>query len=150
MNIKRLKKNSQGVSFTELILIVAIIAILSAATVPLGINFLRKGYLKNTRDVLVSYLNSAHILSIGPKNGTGWGVYVTPSDITLFSGTSYATRNSAFDSEYEIPAGVNIDPSEITFTKYTGKTSQTSIYMEGADGSSHTISVNSNGDISYE
>jgi Tfp pilus assembly protein FimT len=140
-------RKSAGITLVEILLTIGIISILSAGTMPLGISFLQRNHLRNTKDVLISYLNTARIFSIGAKNGSVWGVNVSEDEITLFSGTGYATRDPEFDTKYNIPQDVNVTLEEVIFSKYIGETSETSFLLEGATNESHTVSTNTKGDI---
>lgn len=140
-------RKSAGITLVEILLTIGIISILSAGTIPLGIGFLQRNHLRNTRDVLISYLNTARIFSIGAKNSNVWGVNVSENEITLFSGASYAARDPEFDTKFNIPKDVNVSLEEVSFSKYIGETSATSFLLEGAANESQTVSTNTKGDI---
>ncbi len=150
MHLNKTKENTKGISLIELALVIALLAILSSASIPLGIGFLRRNNLKNTRDVLVSYLNTAQISSISARNGSEWGLAVTGDKIVLFNGENYSSRNLAFDLEYNIPSDILVTPSEILFDKYSGETTETSITIENIDGNSYTVYVSSEGNTTLD
>lgn len=142
-------RESKGISLVELILAVAIIAILSAVTLPMGSRFIQKSHAKTTTETLVSYLNSSRIFSQSAKEGTTWGVYITQDRITLYSGTDYATRNTALDQEYNVPASVTLNPvpTEISFTKESGETTGGIITITEAEGNFQTLTIDTEGNV---
>ena len=148
--LARKKANSEGVSLLELLLSISLIAILSAAAFPLGASFIQRNQLKNTRDVLLSYLNTSRAFSMGGKNGSSWGVYINEDAVTLFSGLNYTSRDGAFDQEFEIPASVNVTPSEVTFDKHSGNSQETEINLYGAENSSYKILIDAEGNVSLD
>jgi len=145
--IKRKKYNSKGLGLMELILVIALISILSATTMPLGVRFMQKGHVKNTRDTLISYLNTSKIFALSGKNDNNWGVNVTQDEITLFNGTNYLNRNISLDQDYDIPQSVTITSSEIIFLKESGDTTGGTISINGSEGTSYQITVDTEGNV---
>lgn len=113
-------KYKSGISIIEIILVIAIVAIIGAATIPLGAQFLNRNSLKNKTNELVTSLNIAQINAMSGKDDSRWGVTVSGNQIVMFQGDSYSTRNSTFDVTYTIPASVSITSFEVVFSKVTG------------------------------
>ncbi len=144
------KNNHLGFGYIETILVVALSLVLATESFSLGSGFLQRNNLRNTRDVLISYLNSASTFSIVGKGGQTWGVHISSDKITQFQGASFSGRNAGFDTSYRIPGNVTVTPIEIIFGKYTGETNETAIDLIGNAGSSYTIRIDSEGIVSYE
>jgi len=81
------------------------------------------------------------------KENSSWGVSTTGNDIIVFKGSSYATRDSAFDQAFNHPNSINITSHEIIFTQYTGDTTQTTYSISNNQNETFTVSVNQVGNI---
>jgi len=139
--------NSVGISLVEILLTVALMSVLSATTLPLGIKFIQKNQVKNTRDTLISYLNASKSFAISGKHDNSWGVNITETKITLFNGNSFASRNTSLDQEYKIPGNVTVTPMEIIFAKESGDTSGNTINIYCQEGTSYKIVVDTQGNV---
>lgn len=146
---ERKKYDKEGISLVELLLTVAIIGILSGATIPLGIKFNQKSQFRNTRDSLVSYLNTAKSFAISGRYNNNWGVYVTDTQIILFNGSDFSSRDTTLDQDYNIPASVSITSAEIIFSKETGDATEEVVDIYGAEESTTRISISAEGNITY-
>ena len=77
---------------------------------------------------------------------TTWGVRYGSNTITLFLGSSYAARNSAFDETYTINPTVTVSGfTEIVFAKATGMPSAAPTVTVSAGTTSKTITINAHG-----
>ncbi|HDQ88533.1 MAG TPA: prepilin-type N-terminal cleavage/methylation domain-containing protein [candidate division WWE3 bacterium] len=147
---KTKKKKNQGITLMELILTIALIGILSAITFPMGAKFNQKNQVKNTRDALKGYLNTARSFAQSGKNGSSWGVQITSNEIVLYNGENYANRNTAFDQQFTIPKGNSVTIAEINFSKDSGNTSERAItVINPSEVIQYTITVDASGNI-YE
>lgn len=143
MNDKKLYCTQKGVTLVEIILVIAIIAVVGATTVPVASGFLVRTYLKDKANEISISLKIAQNNSIAGKGDATWGVKIDPSNITLFSGSSYASRNVGFDQVYRIPQSITITPTEVTFNKLTGNPSSAStIVLTSNAGDTKTIVLN--------
>jgi len=144
--MKRFSEN-KGITLVELLLVISLGAILSAASVPIASSFLIRSNLRDSKDKLVSQLYKAKINSMTNKENSSWGVSTTGNDIIVFKGSSYATRDSAFDQAFNHPNSINITSHEIIFTQYTGDTTQTTYSISNNQNETFTVSVNQVGNI---
>lgn len=138
----RLDRTRLGFSLVELMLAIAIVAIISAASIPFSTSFLSRTNLKNKTNELVSLLNVARINSMSGKAGSAWGVYSDGSTLVLFAGDTYATRDSAYDVDFDVPGSVVISTFEILFERNTGDTGLPSVISLNDDTVSVSVSVN--------
>lgn len=144
----KIRKKQWGVTLVELLLVIAIVTSLSAATVPIASSFLVRNYLHDSSDELMSLLYSARINSISNKNNSSWGVSVVTPQMTLFKGSSFAGRDTAFDQSFDIPGSISVTNDEITFDQHTGNAdAATSFSVTSNTGDSKTININEVGNI---
>jgi len=70
---------------------------------------------------------------------------------TLFRGTSFASRNTAYDEALSIPASVSSSGlTEVQFAKLTAAPNTTgSITLTSTTSDTKTITINSEGTIDY-
>lgn len=110
----------KGFSIIEIIVVIAIISIVGSVSV-VTYNTMRKvGDTKHAAYVFVDALKEAKNKAKMMDNNTDWGVKINLTDITVFSGSSYNTRNSNQDKTYEIPPNLTISgPTEIVFSKFS-------------------------------
>ena len=94
----------EGFTIIEILIVIAIMAILGAAASPLYSNFLVRTYFRNKTNELVASLRTAQLNTIAGKEGSRWGVHISSSEIIMFKGASYVVPGTAFDYKYSIPA----------------------------------------------
>lgn len=82
---------------------------------------------------------------------TMWGVKIQNSQIVVFKGTSYASRDTASDEVYSVPSWLTFSGiNEVVFNKLTGMPVSTgTVNITGPNNSSSTITLNSYGSIDY-
>jgi prepilin-type N-terminal cleavage/methylation domain-containing protein len=120
----------RGITLIEIIIVISIIGIISAITVPNLSNFHRQQELKNTTEDIFSLLNEARNNTISSKNSTTYGVHFLSDKAILFTGTTYndSTENKQidFDSAVRIPdvGGINLNGGgdDVVFARITGDT----------------------------
>ena len=112
----------RGFSLVELLLSVAIIAGLASLSAPVTIRYLSYHNLASAEDSAIMALRRAQSLSFYDRNAQPWGVYIQEGEIVVFSGTSYASRESFRDERYAISPGITITgDKEIIFDRLTGE-----------------------------
>jgi len=138
-----------GFSLLELILAIAIFAILGGMTaIPFASRFFNKNNLENKTNEVVSSLRTAQMGSISGKEHSRWGVHIDAAKIIMFKGSSYIPPGTPFDQSYDIPPTLTITPTDMTFDLLTGNTSSPqTITIQGSLGDSHTVSVNAVGSV---
>lgn len=140
-----------GVSLIELLLVIAIIAVLGATTIPAGSSFLVRNHLRNKTNEVVSSLRTAQINSLSGKENSQWGVHISASQIIMFKGSSYSAPGTSFDQKYNIPTSISITQTEIVFDKLTGNPDTTAtITVSSNAGQSNTVTVNEVGAVDVQ
>ncbi|MFN3946689.1 MAG: Tfp pilus assembly protein FimT/FimU [Aquificaceae bacterium] len=110
----------KGYTVMEILVVMAIVAILGSFAFLWLRNLILNQRLKATTDNLVSLLNTARIYSITGRNGELWGVYINNETYTLFRDEN---RNCVFDNgeevkTYQTERGVRVDnPLVLVFDK---------------------------------
>lgn len=137
-----------GFTLIELLLVISIIAIVGATTIPAGSAFLVRNNLKNKTNEVVSSLRIAQLNAISGKEDSQWGVNISSSQITLFKGSTYTIRDSSFDQSYSIPGSISITQVERVFDKLTGNPNSTvTITVSSNAGDSNTVTLNEVGTV---
>lgn len=147
----RYQETKNGFSLLELLLSIALIALIASVFAPVYLSFHTRNNVDIASTTVVSALRRAQSLSKAIDSDSTWGVYIQSNNITVFRGSSYASRDSNFDENNNIPGGVT--PSglqEIVFSKLKGETSSTgNIELTSANNEVRTISINEKGTVSY-
>lgn len=145
------KSNQKGFTLLELLLCIALIALLFGISLPAYYNLSLKNDLDVAKNEVAQSLGRASFLASASDSDTPWGVEIQQSNITVFKGSSYATRNIIYDEIYTTASSVT--PSgltEIVFSKQTGLPQQTGdTILTSANGQTKTITINSAGTVSY-
>lgn len=135
----------------ELLIVIAIIGIIGAASAPDLSRFLAGGDLTTTTDKVVRTLRKAQNYSLSGKQGSAWGVHLESKLLVLFKGSSYAGRDSSFDEKFSLPRTATITGwSDIYFQKLRGQPSQTLSVTIAMLGEQQIITVNSEGRVDVQ
>ena len=137
----------KGFTLFELLLSISIIAAIAGGILALDIPAQQRNDLDTTRDAIVQSLYSAQMRARGVDGDSAWGVSLQNNTITLFKGSSYATRDTTRDETTEIPGTlVATGLSEIVFTKLSGNPTPTgTITLTSKTNEMRTLSINTMG-----
>ena len=137
-------------SFTliELLLSIAIVAIISSFSFSFYTRFLTQSSLSNTVNQLTGSLRKAQTYSMSGKQGSSWGVNYSNQTLTMFKGTSFGQDHS-FDEVYNVVNSITVDGfSEKYFNRATGIPSQTATITVTGNNEIKTIVINEQGVVS--
>lgn len=143
--------NQNGFTLIEVLLSVAILTILTGLSLPVYESFMRRNDLDITAQQLAASLRRAQTYARSVNHDTVWSVRVQPTVVTLFQGTDYASRNTAYDESFSVPSTVTTSGlSEIQFAKLSAapNTSGTITLTSNANAT-RTITVNAKGMVEY-
>lgn len=135
-----------GYTLIEEVVVVGIIAVLAVFALPVYSNLQNSNGLDVTVNTLVQDLYQAQILSRNEENGTSYGVYINNQTITIYAGSSYATRNTATANVFNMPISVTVSGlSEVDFSKLYGFPSTTGTFTLTDNSASRVVTINSMG-----
>ncbi len=140
----------RGFTLIEMLIVLAILFLLFGVIGSIASNTYPKHSLRAQTDVVVQTLREAQALTLARKQDSTWGVHLTSNNVTLFAGTSYATRNTLYDQVHSIPSGISMSGlTDVVFDALLGTTSQTGTItlISDATSESNTITINANGVI---
>lgn len=147
-NIKR--SAVAGYTLIEMILVIAIISVIVAVAVPVYIGVQKSDAVDLANDILAQDLYQAQLYSRSEAHGCGWGVAISNPVITLFCGNTYASRNSAYDFNYTIPASISSSgTTEVDYSALYGLPNTTASFTFSTVGKSVTLTLNSKGMVDY-
>ncbi len=147
------EKNSpisqKGFSFIELLLVVAIISIIAAASAPFLSRFLAVNDLEVSTDKVVSTIRKAQSYAMSGKDGAVWGFCKSGNSIRLYK-TSCASPD--YSEDFDI-SRVNINEfSDTSFSGVSGLRGEPSgsvlITISNSTGT-NTVSINYAGGVSF-
>lgn len=125
----------KGVTFMELIVVIAILGILAAIAVPAFVFFQKGSTLDNNAEQIINLLSLTQSKTLASENSGQYGVYfntgVSPNQYVLFKGANFVPGDSAnkvytLSSElefYDINLG-GLGLNEVVFEKLTGLVEQ--------------------------
>ena len=143
----------RGFTLIELLLVLAIIAIVAAFSAPLTQSFQIGADLNTVTLSTVQQLRRAHQQAVAGQAASDWGgdFDSAGNSLTLFQGSSFATRDAESDTVTTIPNSVGITTDfsdEIIFAQFSGQPSASGTVMLLSDNNETTeISINNLGRI---
>jgi len=146
------KKQINGFSLIELLLVIAIMGLIVGISIPFYQSFQLSSQIDTTTNEIIGSLRRAQIRSMASDFDDSWSVRIgTNSQVILYKGYDFNARNIDYDEIFEIAPTITISGiTDINFDKLTGKTSDIgNINLLSSGGNSQTISVNSQGEIDY-
>lgn len=123
--------SQKGITFIELLIVIAIIIILIAVVSPQFSKVKNLQILKGTGEDVVSLLRKARSETLASLNSTEYGVHFSSNQVVLFSGTTY-NPNSASNQIDSISSPATISAISLTggavdvyFNRLSGTASKT-------------------------
>ena len=140
-----------GFTLVELLLSVVIIGLLVGVTAPLYNSFLRQNDLDITLQQVAHTLRRAQTYARGVNGDSVWSVAVQSDAITLFKGTTFASRDTSFDEVISLPATITASGlSEVQFSKVTAAPNTTgTVNLTTTAGEVKTVTLNAKGMVEY-
>jgi len=110
------KSQSRGFTLIEIMLTVAALFIISTTVITSSLLMLRANDLDLAIATTTQSLRAAQLRARAADGDAQWGVSIRVGAITLFRGSSFAARNSAYDETADLAS--TITPSGITEIVY--------------------------------
>jgi prepilin-type N-terminal cleavage/methylation domain-containing protein len=134
----------RGYTFIELLIVLAIIGIIMAVTIPSFSKFRQNSALNADTMNVITLINRARLLSVSSKADSQYGIYLSSTSSILFAGTTFASSPVATRETYALSNGVSMTgtASEIVFAKVTGVPSvsaTTTILVTGTTSSTTVL-----------
>lgn len=147
---KRHCKNCKGFGLIEVLLSIFLVGICAAITIPVFINYQTKNDLDSAVNTSAQVLRRAQSLARAVEGDSQWGVKFQSSSIILFKGSVFSGRDANFDENYGISPNIVIGGnSEIIYNKFSGSPGTTGSTTLTLGNDSKTLSLDSNGTITY-
>jgi prepilin-type N-terminal cleavage/methylation domain-containing protein len=128
MNFAPSAKNS-GFSLIELLIVVSISLLLAVAAIPIYSNLYGGTQLGETEMQVIQNLRLAREDAVSGLNNAAAGVMFLGTSYVIYQGSSYATRNSAYDRTYTLDNALTITTTltnnEVNFSKIVGNPNNT-------------------------
>ena len=153
------KGTQKGFTILEMIMVVAIIALISIVSAPLGLQFSNGQTINGIQGQIGDSLTRARSQAVAQKNDSQFGVCVniTSGFTTSFvlyqgaSGPACSTHNTPYDETYQVLSNTTItfpgSAAEINFAKHTGTPSVTGTTTISWNGLTRTVTVDSLGSV---
>lgn len=141
---------TQGFTLLEVLLSVAMIAIIATFSSPLYVNLMVRNDLDIATTTTAQSLRRASILALGSDGDSRWGIRMVSGQIVIFKGSSYATRDTTYDEVYAISPAITLGgTSEIVFEEVTGFPLGTGSITLTANADTKTVTINSKGMVNF-
>lgn len=138
----------RGFTALEILIVIAILAILLATILPSFTNFRRSSLLNTDTMNLVTLINRARLLSVSSKYDEQYGIHLESGKAVLFRGATYSAGASTnethlFSTGLTLSSiAINGGGSEVLFEKVTGATTQnatTTLLVTGTTSSTTVL-----------
>jgi len=138
-----------GFTLIEIVVTLAIGLIIFGIGAIISVNFIRNRQIDVVTETLVSYLRAAEQRALASEGNTSHGVSVVNGQITFFRGSSYAARQTAYDTVLPYPTYIVFSGvTETVFAKQTGTPSVTGVMTVTNGVKTQAITIYSTGAIS--
>lgn len=140
----------KGFTLIEILIVIVLMALIGFLSSLIYSHIKASNDLQNTLSLAITSATRARTRAQSGDNDSPWGIKFD-STITVFKGSSFATRDAAFDEV--TPIAATISPSgnlEIIFNKLTGYPNVTStIVITNSFGAAKKFDINEKGAIVY-
>lgn len=129
----------KGITFLELLLVVAIIILLGASATPFYSRFITQNNIEVTYDEVMGSIRKAQEYAMDGKNDEVWGVCLTGANIRLYSASC---SSPTLSEDFSIPSSINVVGFNDTTFNLRGEPSGALSITVSSSLASYTIEVN--------
>jgi prepilin-type N-terminal cleavage/methylation domain-containing protein len=148
--MKKVLYNFKAFTLVEILIVVALFGAIVSIGVPLTQSALTGSELDTAAEISLKNLKTAQALAQAVKDDSQWGVRFSGNSVIQFKGSSYATRDQAYDAVVNLGVKtVFTGLGEVVFTKVSGMPSQTGTITITNQDRVITITVAANGAMYY-
>lgn len=141
---------NKGFTLLEVLLSVAIIAMIGTFSAPLYVNLLVRNDLDIATTTTAQSMRRAQELARASDGDSRWGLRLQSGQIVIFKGTSYAARAATFDEIYSVSPSIGFSGlTEIVFDKVTGYPLTNGTVNLSNQSNNRTVTINSKGMVTY-
>ena len=142
----------KGFSLIEVLLSLTMIGMLAGVSLPIYNSFAVRNDLDLTTQQVANALRRAQTYARGMQENSAWSVRVESSAVTVFKGTNFGARDTAFDEPTPIPSSMSVSGlTQVQFAKLTAAPNTTgSIVLTSTNNDERTITINTKGMVDYE
>jgi len=143
--------NEKGFTMLEIMLVMTVIVIATALTMPIYQAFQPKNDIEVASTAVANGARRAQILSQASNMDSAWGIKIETGKVIVFKGDSYEMRDQEEDEIFEIAKNISISGiTEIVFSKTFGMPNPSGeIILRSINNDIKTININEKGTVSY-
>ncbi|MBI4133380.1 hypothetical protein HY478_02080 [Candidatus Uhrbacteria bacterium] len=140
----------KGFTLLEILIVLVLVIMIVVMSAVLGRQTILNQELERVRETIRSELVRAQGDTIAGTRDASWGVAFSTNTVTRFQGTSYATRNQAFDAVTTFQNVTITGPTEIVFSRPEGVPTGTGTITVTLGTRTTTVTVNAAGAITVQ
>ncbi|MGE5297785.1 MAG: Tfp pilus assembly protein FimT/FimU [Acidobacteriaceae bacterium] len=140
---------SSGFTIIEILVVMAIIAVIASFGMILSQDFFRSYTFRSETSALVSVLSKARTQAISNINQQPHGVRVEPGQYIIFQGSTFDPSDPNNFAVKTQPAVTNNGPATIIFSQVSGDVATPTTIILTGDGHTAAVKVNSAGRIDW-
>lgn len=143
------KSSFKGYTLVEVLLVVALLALIAGILTVLDRGFLLKNDIILAEESVRHSVRRANLLARAGSENSEWSVRVESDQVTVYMGDDFSARDTAYDESFDLPPAVSVSGvTEITFSKNEGTPDNFgNINLTLETGESRTVTVNAKGFI---
>jgi prepilin-type N-terminal cleavage/methylation domain-containing protein len=136
-----MSRRPQGFTLVEIMLVIAMIAVVVGISVPVYSRVLQQSDLTLAKQAIIDAGRQAATYAQVGHEGRDWGIRVRTGEVILFAGTSYGARDPRFDDTFSLsPTIVLSREVDIIFSQVTGFSGESGeLTITASTGESTTI-----------
>ncbi len=141
----------KGFTLVEILLSLAILAVLIAVSAPVYQQLQSQNGMDNLTTIVAQDMRRAQSHARASDGGLPWGVDISSNTVTLFEGSSYASRVQAYDETYAFSSDITVSGLlDVVFSELSGDPQSIgTTTFSVSSGATRTLSLNAHGTISY-